>query len=120
MARRNSPSLATNPWRVRRTAVNSRAGKRYSINSLPLLRGSRSRTKKRKLGFAKLTRGESNEEKSVSRYRPAGMRILRACPGRDEERCSRQTGRPRTEGRARFLERHWPQADGDGRGFSRG
>jgi hypothetical protein len=35
--------------------------------------------------FAKLNRGERNEKNTVSRYPPAGIRISRPCPGRDEE-----------------------------------
>jgi predicted KAP-like P-loop ATPase len=49
---------------------------------------------------AKFKRGESNEENPVSRNRPAGMRVSRPCPGRDEERCSRQTCRTGSESRA--------------------
>src|SRR2546421_8395477 len=37
-ARRNSPSLEVNPWRAQRTAGNSRAGLRHSINLPQLLR----------------------------------------------------------------------------------
>ena len=38
-ARRNSPTLEMNPWRARKIAVKWRAGTRYSIKLLRLLRG---------------------------------------------------------------------------------
>src|ERR1700722_7777260 len=108
------------PCRVLKKAVNWRAGSRYSINLPRLLRGSSRKNRKLKLCYAKLNRGGRNEKNTVSRYRPAGIRISRPCPGRDEERCSRQTCRPRIEGRAGFLERGWPQTHRHGRRFSRG
>src|SRR6202011_1965864 len=45
-ARRNLPSLEMNPWRARKIAVKWRAGTRYSINLLRLLRGWYRRNRK--------------------------------------------------------------------------